>query len=93
MPYESAPINALTNVRLPDGSGPVTITIGEGRIATIEPLDGAHAAGPQHPTTFDGRGRVVLTRFVDAHMHLDKTLMGEPWIGLPETKTLAEVGG
>ncbi|MCC7370681.1 MAG: amidohydrolase family protein [Chloroflexi bacterium] len=33
---------------------------------------------------------MVLPRFVDAHMHLDKTLMGEPWIGLPETRTLAE---
>lgn len=32
----------------------------------------------------------MLPRFVDAHMHLDKTLMGEPWIPLPEAPTLRD---
>lgn len=38
----------------------------------------------------DGGGGVVLPRFLDAHMHLDKTLMGEPWIPLPEAATLRD---
>lgn len=85
-----ASIDVLTNVRLPAGSGPVTITIGDGRITAIEPFDGPRATPPSSATVVDGAGRVALPRFVDAHMHLDKTLMGEPWIGLPETRTLAE---
>ncbi|MGE3270824.1 MAG: amidohydrolase [Chloroflexota bacterium] len=79
---------ALTNVRLTDGSGPLDIEIQDGVIAAISPHE-APATGVGGPS-FDGGGRVVLPRFVDAHMHLDKTLMGEPWIGLPETRTLAE---
>jgi cytosine deaminase len=82
----------LTNVRLPDGSGPVTIVIRDGKIAEIGPADAAPSSEdvPTTARTFHGGGRVALPRFVDAHMHLDKTLMGEPWIGLPETRTLAE---
>src|SRR5215218_9081292 len=76
----------LTNVRLPDGSGPVSIEMRGGRIASVGATGGA---GPEL-TKHDGGGRVVLPRLVDAHMHLDKTLMGEAWIGLPETRTLAE---
>jgi cytosine/creatinine deaminase len=76
----------LTNVRLPDGSGPLSIEVRGGRIASV----GAPGEAGPGLTTHDGRGRVVLPRLVDAHMHLDKTLMGEPWIGLPETHTLAE---
>ena len=76
----------LTNARLPDGSGPVDIEVRDGRIAAITPAD------PQRESAgaFDCNSRVVLPRFVDAHMHLDKTLMGEPWIPIPETRTLAE---
>lgn len=85
----------LTNVRLPDGSGPVSIQIRDGRIAAIAPSDGpadslAAGATGQAGTTFDCGGRAVFPRFVDAHMHLDKTLMGEAWIPIPETRTLAE---
>ena len=79
----------LTNVRLPDGSGPVSVEIREGRIAAIGTGDESSRPEP-NVATFDGGGHVVLPRFIDAHMHLDKTLMGEPWIGLPETRTLAE---
>jgi cytosine deaminase len=81
----------LTNVRLPDGSGPVTIEIRDGQIASVTSFSSAGAL-PDRPgiEVFNGGERVVLPRLVDAHMHLDKTLMGEPWIGLPETRTLAE---
>lgn len=46
----------------------------------------------RHPglPTVDGGGGVVLPRFIDAHLHLDKTLMGEPWIPLPDAPTLRE---
>ena len=96
----------LRNVRLADGSGPVSIQIRDGRIAAIGPNEdstGSSAASPAGPpavaltgpagpgaTMFDCGGRAVFPRFVDAHMHLDKTLMGEPWIPIPETRTLAE---
>lgn len=83
----------LTNVRLPDGSGPVSIRIRDGRILSVgsPAVSEVPTDEPARATeTFDGRGRVVLRRLIDAHMHLDKTLMGEPWIGLPETRTLAE---
>jgi cytosine deaminase len=83
----------LTNVRLPDGSGPHSIQIRGGRIASVGQsvaLAGSTCGAVGAPTAFDGGGRVLLPRLVDAHMHLDKTLMGEAWIGLPETRTLAE---
>lgn len=86
----------LTNVRRPDGSGPVSIQIRDGQIVSVDEMGRDDSGtGPVEATgggveTFDGGGRVVLPRLVDAHMHLDKTLMGEPWIGLPETRTLAE---
>ena len=76
----------LDNVRLADGSGPFTIEIQAGQIVSLTPPGSERSA--RH--AIDGHGRVVLPRLVDAHMHLDKTLMGEPWIGLPETRTLAE---
>ena len=83
----------LTKVRLPDGSGPVSIQIRDGRIVSVGAAGTPDTAtdAPEHAVTvIDGSGRVVLPRLIDAHMHLDKTLMGEPWIGLPETRTLAE---
>lgn len=78
----------LTNARLPDGTGPVDIEVRDGRIAVIAPADPSAAVTAAQ--AFACGGRVVLPRFVDAHMHLDKTLMGEPWIPIPETRTLAE---
>jgi cytosine deaminase len=89
MPDASSVIDLLTNVRLPDGSGPVDVAIRDGLISSIAPHNAA-CQSALASSSFDGRSRVVLPRFVDAHMHLDKTLMGEAWIGLPETRTLAE---
>lgn len=78
---------ALTNVRLPDGSGPVWLLLRDGSIERIE-----HDGPPPGPGVeqIDGGGGVVLPRFIDAHMHLDKTLMGEPWMPLPDAPTLRE---
>src|SRR5690242_1244195 len=82
----------LTNVRLPDGSGPIDIQIRDGRIVPVSPTatDGPSGTTSPPSQTLDGGGRVVLPRLIDAHMHLDKTLMGEAWIGLTETRTLPE---
>src|SRR5262249_15189666 len=37
------------------------------------------AAAPDDATIVDLAGRLVLPAFVDAHVHLDKTLLGLPW--------------
>lgn len=83
----------LINVRLPNGDGPFTIKIQAGRLEAIEAMEepGRATVSVDCATgTIDVCGRVVLPRLVDAHMHLDKTLMGEAWIGLPESRTLSE---
>lgn len=64
----------LVNVRTATTPHPTTLTITDGRIATIgEPRD--DWAGPR----IDGGGRLVLPSLVDGHAHLDKTLWGLPW--------------
>lgn len=47
----------------------------------------AHAAPPD-ADDLDGAGWVVLPRLADAHVHLDKTLLGEPW---PSHRTAATI--
>src|SRR5581483_4597358 len=75
----------LTNVHLPDGRGPLTIHLRDGRVAAI----GADPP-PTAAETLDARGGVALPRLVDAHLHLDKTLMGEHWTPLPDAPSLRE---
>ena len=65
----------LTNCRLPDGSlGHVGIA--GGRIAALGP--GTPAS---NCPTLDLAGDLVLPGLVDGHLHLDKTLLGLPWMG------------
>jgi cytosine/adenosine deaminase-related metal-dependent hydrolase len=44
-------------------------------------LDGKIAEGPVPPgvTVLQGEGRIALPGLVEAHTHLDKTLLGHPW--------------
>src|SRR5436190_21186579 len=63
----------LTNALLPDGRR-VAIGIAQGRIAEI-----TETARPGSPA-IDLGGDLVLPGFVDGHMHLDKTLVGQPWL-------------
>ncbi len=51
----------------------VDLTIRAGRIAAIAPVESASTP------TLDASGHVLLPALVEAHVHLDKTLWGEPW--------------
>ena len=52
----------------------VAIRCDKGRIVEIGP----ELAGPPD---VDGGGRLLMPAFVESHVHLDKTLYGEPWMG------------
>src|SRR5438132_14330795 len=67
----------LTHCRLADGRL-VDIGITGGRIATIGE-DAAPSLSNRVPI-LDVGGDLVLPGLVDGHMHLDKTLMGVPWM-------------
>jgi cytosine/creatinine deaminase len=67
----------LTQVYLPDGTGPVDLVLRQGRIERI-----GNGLVPD-AQIINCAGGTVLPGFVDAHMHLDKTLIGEQWIPLP----------
>src|SRR5712671_1806903 len=67
----------LTHCRLADGRL-VDLGIAGGRIAAIGE-DAAPSLSNRVPI-LDIGGDLVLPGLVDGHMHLDKTLMGLPWI-------------
>lgn len=88
----------LTDVRLENGyetqNGEVTrtltslydIRIEEGNIAEIIQ---AGAEKSQALPKIDAQGKLLLPSFVEKHVHLDKTLLGEPWRApLPATGVL-----
>lgn len=79
----------ITNVHLADGRGPVTLAVADGRIASIEPM-GQGATPGAGDRTIDGESGVVLPGVVDAHCHLDQSLMLAPWTPLPPTETFPE---
>jgi cytosine deaminase len=62
----------LTNATLPDGSKR-DIEVSGGRIAALLPASGL-------PADLDLEGNLVLPPLVDGHIHLDKTLLGLPWV-------------
>jgi cytosine/adenosine deaminase-related metal-dependent hydrolase len=61
----------ITNVR-PMGAPPTSIAIENGKITAIGP----NAKGAE---TIDGGGAIALPGLVEAHTHLDKTLLGMGW--------------
>lgn len=63
----------LRNIR-PLGGAPTDLLIRQGRIAAIGP----DIAAPDVPVE-DGRGLIAVPGLVDAHTHLDKTVMGMGW--------------
>jgi cytosine/adenosine deaminase-related metal-dependent hydrolase len=65
----------LRNVR-PMGGGTVDLVIRDGAIAAIGPNA---AKGIDDAGVIEGNGRLVFPGFVDAHTHMDKTLMGLGW--------------
>lgn len=61
-----------TNLR--DALGkPTTVLCRDGRIAALG------AAAHEGAELVDGEGRLLMPAFVEPHVHLDKTLWGEPW--------------
>jgi len=63
------------NARLPDGSRH-HIEVEGGRIAALLPI----SAPPTGKDTIDLGGALVMPPLVDGHIHLDKTLLGLPWV-------------
>lgn len=64
----------VRNARL--GNGTIgAIAISDGRISSV----GSSPALSPDPDTLDATGYVALPAFVEPHVHLDKTLWGEPW--------------
>ena len=63
----------FANATLPDGSRH-DIEVEGGRISALLP------ASTSAPDTVDLGGTLVLPPLVDGHIHLDKTLLGLPWV-------------
>lgn len=66
----------ITNAVLADGTKR-HIDIKGGRIAALLPVD---AAVPTQADVLDVAGALLLPPLVDGHIHLDKTLLGLPWL-------------
>lgn len=65
----------FSNATLAAG-GRYDIEVAGGRIAALLPASGSPATGD----TIDLGGALVLPPLVDGHIHLDKTLLGLPWV-------------
>jgi len=61
----------LRGARLPDRDAPVDLTLDDGRIAAVG------GPVPAARRTLDLGGRLVTPGLVEAHIHLDKALLGE----------------
>lgn len=66
----------FANATLADGSKH-DIDVEGGRIAAILPISGQAAMGGDR---LDLSGALILPPLVDGHIHLDKTLLGLPWV-------------
>ena len=64
----------VTNVQKLGGET-VDIHVVDGRIASLE----QHASHTEGATVIDGGGRLLFPGFIDAHTHMDKTLIGRGW--------------
>lgn len=68
-----------TNLRAAGGT-PVSVLCRDGLIAAIGPGPAAALTlGAAVDKVIDGEGRLLMPAFVEPHVHLDKTLWGEPW--------------
>lgn len=73
----------VRNALLADGRL-ARLHIVDGHFSRIEPMAAAH---PPDGDEFDLNGMLVLPALFDGHLHLDKTLMGMPWIPHPAGPT------
>lgn len=76
---------AVRAVHSIDGA-PIDVTVRDGRLAALTPVAGSAAAS----NDIDGRGYLLLPPLVESHVHLDKTLWGEPWRGNSAGPTLKD---
>ena len=75
----------VTNARTPDGAL-AQLHVVEGRVAAL----GAEVADVDPATErYDARGRLLLPGLVEGHVHLDKTLIGLPFIPHIPGETIA----
>ncbi len=74
----------ILGARIPDGRL-VDVRVGAGRITAVGPDLAAEPA----TEVLDAGGKALLPGLIDSHLHLDKTLMGERWVPLPEAPDLA----
>ncbi len=68
----------IGNVR-PPGSAPVDVVIQDGLISEIRPTEDGGLPTDGTNDVIDGGGRLLFPGLVDAHTHMDKTLMGMGW--------------
>jgi cytosine deaminase len=66
-----APMTLVLRDGRADDGQPISLTLRDGVIAALDAAPGAPGV--------DLRGRLLLPGLIDAHVHLDKTLMGRPW--------------
>jgi cytosine deaminase len=59
-----------------DAGEPISLTLADGLIADLDPAPEANSEA----SCIDLEGRLLLPGLIDAHVHLDKTLMGRPWV-------------
>lgn len=64
----------IKNVR-PNGGAACDVLIEKGKISAI----GAHLSAPAGMAMEEGGGALLLPGLVEAHTHLDKSLLGLPW--------------
>ena len=70
------PVTVLRNVR-PWGGDPTDVILSGGRIEQLLPAQPSPDSVQDNEV--DGRGRILLPAFSDAHVHLDSTRMGLPF--------------
>lgn len=75
----------LQNVRTA-AAGSADLLIRDGKIERI----GAGLPARQDIPVLDGQGRIVLPGFIDAHSHLDKSLLGMPWYSREAGRSLQQ---
>ncbi|MGB6117372.1 MAG: amidohydrolase [Mesorhizobium sp.] len=63
----------IRDVRFADGT--------TGDVELRNGVFGAFGAAPDGVDAIDGKGRLILPPLVEGHCHLDKTLLGCPWMG------------
>ena len=77
----------VENIRNAAGES-VTLLVEGGRVAGLGPAAGL--AISDSAERFDGAGQMILPALVDGHVHLDKTLVGLPFIAHIPGETVAK---